>query len=250
MVMTYTGISKQGVNDARESLRKRGFITYSKGEGKGRPALYSLVLDDINEVYTQHYRRIASSQNATDSKIQKQTEDVARWVPQEPIQELPQYLTHESTQNGNQDLTQDLTQEQAPELPHEASQYKTPEASQELPQRTPANSNQSMSQKLPLSQLRSILLNDKSWHEEIIRQLANDGITINYTVLTRRIAGYFDWQEKQGVVERGEADCRSHILNSIRKGYLKKQPVQGQIPQLAESSQNATGRDGLPEEQV
>ena len=30
MVMTYTGISKQGVKDARESLRKRGFITYSK----------------------------------------------------------------------------------------------------------------------------------------------------------------------------------------------------------------------------
>jgi hypothetical protein len=193
MVMTYTGISKQGIKDARESLKKRGFITYTKGEGKGRPALYSLVLNDTDEEYTQQYHRITSSQNATYSKTQEVVQDVTQRVPQEPIQELPQDLTHESTQNE----TQDLTQEQTPELSYEASQYKTPEPSQELPQRTPAKSNQSMSQKLPLSELRTILLNDKPWHDVIIRQLANDGISIDYTVLTRRIAGFLDWQEKQ-----------------------------------------------------
>lgn len=114
MVISYTGLSKQSVIDAREGLKERGLITYSKGGGKGRPALYSLVLNDTDEVYTQQYRRITSSQNATDSKTQKLTEDVARRVPLEPIQELPQDLTHESTQNGNQDLTQNLTQEQVP----------------------------------------------------------------------------------------------------------------------------------------
>ena len=246
MVMTYTGISKQGIKDARESLKKRGFITYTKGEGKGRPALYSLVLNDTDEEYTQQYHRITSSQNATYSKTQEVVQDVTQRVPQEPIQELPQDLTHESTQNE----TQDLTQEQTPELSYEASQYKTPEPSQELPQRTPAKSNQSMSQKLPLSELRTILLNDKPWHDVIIRQLANDGISIDYTVLTRRIAGFLDWQEKQGILERGEADCRSHILNSIRKGYLKKPPVQGQTSQLAGSNQNATDRGNLPGEEV
>ena len=246
MVMTYTGISKQGIKDARESLKKRGFITYTKGEGKGRPALYSLVLNDTDEEYTQQYHRITSSQNATYSKTQEVVQDVTQRVPQEPIQELPQDLTHESTQNE----TQDLTQEQTPELSYEASQYKTPEPSQELPQRTPAKSNQSMSQKLPLSELRTILLNDKPWHDVIIRQLANDGISIDYTVLTRRIAGFLDWQEKQGILERGEADCRSHILNSIRKGYLKKPPVQGQTSQLAGSNQNATDRGDLPGEEV
>ena len=246
MVMTYTGISKQGVKDARESLKKRGFITYTKGEGKGRPALYSLVLNDTDEEYTQQYHRITSSQNATYSKTQEVVQDVTQRVPQEPIQELPQDLTHESTQNE----TQDLTKEQTPELSYEASQYKTPEPSQELPQRTPAKSNQSMSQKLPLSELRTILLNDKPWHDVIIRQLANDGISIDYTVLTRRIAGFLDWQEKQGILERGEADCRSHILNSIRKGYLKKPPVQGQTSQLAGSNQNATDRGDLPGEEV
>lgn len=250
MLMSYTGLSKQSVIDAREGLKERGLITYSKGGGKGRPALYSLVLNDTDEVYTQQYRRITSSQNATDSKTQKLTEDVARRVPQEPIQELPQDLTHESTQNGNQDLTQNLTQEQVPEQPHEASLCKAPEPPQELPQRTPANSNQSMSQKLPLSKLRTILLNDKSWHDEIILQLANDGVSIDHTALTRRIAGFLDWQEKLGVLERGEADCRSHILNSIRKGYLKKPPVQGQTSQLAGSNQNATDRGDLPGEEV
>ena len=246
MVMTYTGISKQGIKDARESLKKRGFITYTKGEGKGRPALYSLVLNDTDEEYTQQYHRITSSQNATYSKAQEVVQDVTQRVPQEPIQELPQDLTHESTQNE----TQDLTQEQTPELSHEASQYKTPEPSQELPQRTPAKSNQSMSQKLPLSELRTILLNDKPWHDVIIRQLANDGISIDYTVLTRRIAGFLDWQEKQGILERGEADCRSHILNSIRKGYLRKPPIQGQKPQLAGNCQRATDRDKQPGEEV
>lgn len=253
MVMTYTGISKQGVKDARESLRKRGFITYSKGEGKGRPALYSLVHNNTNELHTQQYRRITASQSVTDSKTQKMTEDVTQQLSSGPTQELSQELTHESTQTENQEstltdtqdltqgLTEDLPQELIPELPHEAPLYNVPESTQ--------GSAQSLPQKLPLSELRTILLNDTSWHDEMIRQLANDGISIDHTVLTRRIAGFLDWQEKLGVLERAETDCRSHILNSIRKGCLKKQQTYGQ-PQLAESGQNATGSASQPGEEV
>jgi hypothetical protein len=253
MVMTYTGISRQGVKDARESLRKRGFITYSKGEGKGRPALYSLVHNNTNELHTQQYRCITASQSVTDSKTQKMTEDVTQQLSSGPTQELSQELTHESTQTetqkstltDTQDLTQGLTeylpQELILELPHEAPLYNAPESTQ--------GSAQSLPQKLPLSELRTILLNDTSWHDEMIRQLANDGISIDHTVLTRRIAGFLDWQEKQGVLERAETDCRSHILNSIRKGCLKKQQTYGQ-PQLAESGQNATGSASQPGEEV
>lgn len=253
MVMTYTGISKQGVKDARESLRKRGFITYSKGEGKGRPALYSLVHNNTNELHTQQYRRITASQSVTDSKTQKMTEDVTQQLSSGPTQELSQELTHESTQTETQEstltdtqdltqgLTEDLPQELIPELPHEAPLYNAPESTKE--------SAQSLPQKLPLSELRTILLNDTSWHDEMIRQLANDGISIDHTVLTRRIAGFLDWQEKQGVLERAETDCRSHILNSIRKGCLKKQQTYGQ-PQLAESGQNGTGSASQPGEEV
>ena len=282
MVMTYTGISKQGVKDARESLRKRGFITYSKGEGKGRPALYSLVHNDTNELHTQQFRRITASQNVTDSKTQEMTEDVTQQLPSEPTQELSKELTQESTQTDTQDMTQDLSQNltpgMTPEQTQEATSYMSPkqtqesaqsetresiqtkaretiqivrqdmtqEPSQELSQQAPTNNNQTASQKLPLSELRTILLNDKSWHDEMIRQLANNGISIDHTVLTGRIAGFLDWQEGLGVVEREEADCRSHILNSIRKRYLKKQPTQGHTPQLAESIQNATVRDDQP----
>ena len=253
MVMTYTGISKQGVKDARESLRKRGFITYSKGEGKGRPALYSLVHNNTNELHTQQYRRITASQSVTDSKTQKMTEDVTQQLSSGPTQELSQELTHESTQTETQEstltdiqdltqgLTEDLPQELIPELPHEAPLYNAPESTKE--------SAQSLPQKLPLSELRTILLNDTSWHDEMIRQLANDGISIDHTVLTRRIAGFLDWQEKLGVLERAETDCRSHILNSIRKGCLKKQQTYGE-PQLAESGQNATGSASQPGEEV
>ena len=253
MVMTYTGISRQGVKDARESLRKRGFITYSKGEGKGSPALYSLVHNNTNELHTQQYRCITASQSVTDSKTQKMTEDVTQQLSSGPTQELSQELTHESTQTETQEstltdtqdltqgLTEDLPQELIPELPHEAPLYNAPESTQ--------GSAQSLPQKLPLSELRTILLNDTSWHDEMIRQLANDGISIDHTVLTRRIAGFLDWQEKPGVLERAETDCRSHILNSIRKGCLKKQQTYGQ-PQLAESGQNATGSASQPGEEV
>ena len=261
MVMTYTGISKQGVKDARESLRKRGFITYSKGEGKGRPALYSLVHNSTNELHTQQYRRITASQSVTNSKTQKMTEDVTQQLSSGPTQELSQELTHESTQTETQEstltdtqestltdtqdltqgLTEDLPQELIPEQPHEAPLYNVPESTKE--------SAQSLPQKLPLSELRTILLNDTSWHDEMIRQLANGGISIDHTVLTRRIAGFLDWQEKLGVLERAETDCRSHILNSIRKGCLKKQQTYGQ-PQLAESGQNATGSASQPGEEV
>ena len=233
MAMTYTGISKQGVNDARESLRKRGFITYSKGEGKGRPALYSLAHTDTDELQTQQYRRITALQNVTDSKTQKMTEDVTQQLPSEPTQEL--------TRNIAQNSTQDLPQELIPELPHEAPLYNAPESTQ--------GSAQSLPQKLPLSELRTILLNDTSWHDEMIRQLANDGISIDHTVLTRRIAGFLDWQEKQGVLERAETDCRSHFLNSIRMGCLKKQQTYGH-PQPAESGQNVTGSASQPGEEV
>jgi DNA-binding transcriptional regulator GbsR (MarR family) len=256
-MMAYTGISKEGVSNAREELQKRGLITYSKGEGKGRSALYSLVHNNTNELHTQQYRRITALQSVTDSKTQKMTEDVTQQLSSGPTQELSQELTHESTQTETQestltdthDLTQDLTQgltedlpqELIPELPHEAPLYNAPESTQ--------GSAQSLPQKLPLSELRTILLNDTSWHDEMIRLLANDGISIDHTVLTRRIAGFLDWQEKLGVLERAETDCRSHILNSIRKGCLKKQQTYGQ-PQLAESGQNATACASQPGEEV
>ena len=42
MLVARLNTSKQNVIKAREGLRKRGLIGFSKGEGKGKPALYTL----------------------------------------------------------------------------------------------------------------------------------------------------------------------------------------------------------------
>ena len=47
MLVARLNTSKQNVMKAREGLKKRGLIDYSKGEGKGKPALYSLNLSDV-----------------------------------------------------------------------------------------------------------------------------------------------------------------------------------------------------------
>ena len=44
MLVARLNTSKQNVMKAREGLRKRGLIGLSKGEGKGKPALYTLLL--------------------------------------------------------------------------------------------------------------------------------------------------------------------------------------------------------------
>jgi hypothetical protein len=46
MLVARLNTSKQNVMKAREGLKKRGLIDYSKGEGKGKPALYTLNLSD------------------------------------------------------------------------------------------------------------------------------------------------------------------------------------------------------------
>lgn len=49
MLVARLNTSKQNVMKAREGLRKRGLIGFSKGEGKGKPALYTLSRDNIGE---------------------------------------------------------------------------------------------------------------------------------------------------------------------------------------------------------
>ena len=46
MLVARLNTSKQNVMKAREGLKKRGLIDYSKGEGKGKPALYTLIFSD------------------------------------------------------------------------------------------------------------------------------------------------------------------------------------------------------------
>ena len=49
MLMARLNTSKQNVMKAREGLKKRGLIDFTKGEGKGKPALYTFCLTNTNE---------------------------------------------------------------------------------------------------------------------------------------------------------------------------------------------------------
>ena len=53
MLVARLNTSKQNVMKAREGLRKRGLIDFSKGEGKGKPALYTLCFAKTGEGVSQ-----------------------------------------------------------------------------------------------------------------------------------------------------------------------------------------------------
>ena len=73
MLMLRLGTSKQNIIKAREGLMKRGLISYTKGEGKGKPALYTLLL------------------------------------PKEQLQSLSKTMPQQLTQSLTSELTQPLT---------------------------------------------------------------------------------------------------------------------------------------------
>lgn len=49
MLMARLGTSKQNVMKARDALMRRGLISYVKGDGKGKPALYTLLLSPAGD---------------------------------------------------------------------------------------------------------------------------------------------------------------------------------------------------------
>ena len=81
MLAARLNTSKQNVMKARDGLRKRGLIDFSKGEGKGKPALYPLCLSE------------EQSQSLSQLMTQQLTESLAS--------ELPQSLPHSNIKEKN-----------------------------------------------------------------------------------------------------------------------------------------------------
>ncbi|MBR4919985.1 MAG: hypothetical protein IKZ62_01545 [Prevotella sp.] len=81
MLAARLNTSKQNVMKARDGLRKRGLIDFSKGEGKGKPALYTLRLSE------------EQSQSLSQLMTQQLTESLAS--------ELPQSLPHSNIKEEN-----------------------------------------------------------------------------------------------------------------------------------------------------
>lgn len=81
MLAARLNTSKQNVMKARDGLRKRELIDFSKGEGKGKPALYTLRLSE------------EQSQSLSQLMTQQLTESLAS--------ELPQSLPHSNIKEEN-----------------------------------------------------------------------------------------------------------------------------------------------------
>lgn len=98
MVISYTGISKPVVEKARKGLQKRGLITYSNGEGKGRPAQYSLVLNVATEVKEHNPQPSTASPEHNPERVQ----EASRVKPQEhPCENTQERIIRADTRTGS-----------------------------------------------------------------------------------------------------------------------------------------------------
>ena len=86
MLVARLNTSKQNLMKARDGLRKRGLINFSKGEGKGKPALYTLCLTSTDGEMSQ---TLTLSQPMTPV------------LPQSLPSKLSQSLPHSNTKEEN-----------------------------------------------------------------------------------------------------------------------------------------------------
>ena len=94
MLVARLNTSKQNVMKARDGLRKRGLIGFSKGEGKGKPALYTLCLTSNDEEMSQ-----------TLSLSQSLTPELSKSLPQKLSQSLPHSNIKE--ENNKEEVKED-----------------------------------------------------------------------------------------------------------------------------------------------
>ncbi len=180
MIQARLNTSKQNVMKAREGLAKRGFITFSKGEGKGKPALYTLLL----------------------------------CTPDEETEQL-QPLTHKLSQELPQGLTQPLPVELTHSLPHSNIKEEDKRCIEDTG--IPASPHSFCSKEsLTLSELREKLLQDDPWLLILSERLSGVGIPVSADALKEKITEFFKEQQARGVTEKKESDCREHVFNWIK----------------------------------
>lgn len=179
MIQARLNTSKQNVMKAREGLAKKGLISFSKGEGKGKPALYTLLL--------------GTSADKAD------TQPLTHMLPQSLTQKLSQPLANEVTQM----------------LPHtNIKEENTKNVEKKECVITPTPSPTKVVLTLPL--LREKLLNDESWLLDLSKRLSEVGIILALDGLKGKINNFFDELKGKGETEREESDCRKYVFNWIK----------------------------------
>lgn len=176
MLVARLNTSKQNIMKAREGLRKRGLIGFSKGEGKGKPAMYQLCVGKMES---------------------------GLFCKDEESQPLTQELPHSLTQALPEPLTQTLSLSNI----KEKEIYKEDD-NKPLP---PVENNV-----LTLSMLQERMLNDEIWLAGLSRRLVAAGVTLNSDDIRERIRAFFREQQEKGITEKDEGDCRNYVFNWIK----------------------------------
>ena len=183
MIQARLNTSKQNVMKAREGLAKRGFISFFKSEGKGKPALYTLLLSTPDE-------------------------DTGQLLP------LTQELSQELLQGLSQPLSVGLTR------PLPLSNIKEEDKRCEEDTGIPTSPHSSCSNDLlTLSELRERFLQDEPWLLALSERLSGVGIPVSVDALKEKITEFFKEQQARGVTGKKESDCREHVFNWIKYHY-------------------------------
>lgn len=187
MLMARLGTTKQNIMKAREGLMSRGLICFIKGGGKGKPAMYTLLL----------------------GSLEKGTQS----------QEFTNPLADSFTDPLSDSLTDPFTN---PLTIYYKEKKKNKENEEDKEEKSPS----SISKTIPLDQLRNNFLGDDEWLQELSGKLVKRGIALSAEGLRKEIADFFTMLENKECKGKEEADCRNYLLNWIiynknKKGYGK-----------------------------
>ncbi len=189
MLMARLGTSKQNIMKARDSLMQRGLLSYVKGDGKGKPALYTLLLGS------------AGNDKQPQELTQPLTQKITPVLTQRVTQTLPQVLP---LQNKKEEDSINAVRKENPSTP------------------SPSQSNK----ELTLDELQAKLVADTEWTNGLSKRLSVAGINLNNKDLKGRINEFFDDLRARKITHKGEEDCREYVFNWIR--YFNKNNKYGQ----------------------
>ena len=209
MLIARLGTSKQNVMKARDCLMRRGLISYVKGDGKGKPALYTLL--------------ISSADDGGQS------------------QEFTQPLTQKTTPVLTQRVTQTLPQ-MSP-LPNKKEEDSINAVRKENPSTpSPSQSNK----ELTLDEVQAKLLADTEWMNGLSMRLSAVGIAFSNDNLKGKINEFFDDLRSRKVTHKEENDCRNHVFSWIK--YHNKNNNYGQERKCESKAGPTQISDNRPED--
>lgn len=123
--------------------------------------------------------------------------------------------TDERTENETEELTESQTDSETDCLPT----YNIKDNNIQDKDIISLNNKERADEILSFDELEKLFLADATWHDEILREFP----AVSRLELENQIHGFFSHLRDKGEKGRGEKDCRSYFINSIRKFFKNNQ---------------------------